>query len=363
MAVTMMQIADRMGLAQGTISRALRDDPLIAAKTRKRVKQLADEMGYRPNRLARQLARGKTDTVTLLAPDLTNPFFSEYLDVLDRHLQKRGYHAIHLCTHHSIQREEEMLGWLPGRYADGAICLCYDEHNQQNYRQLDDKLPLVVRTSKGYDPPPCRFARVEIDEEPSIMELMRHFREMGKTRVGLLTCGTGGATFEHTWDNPALRTYRQAMLAAGLEPDIRRVRMTPQADGVEVFYRAACDLLKTCPEIDALLVRRLMWVPAVYQAIGNAGRRVGEDIAVASYDNPPEAAFMNPAVTVLCEPVQTIARHLADLLLDRIKNPSQPAKTIEVTKQLILRRSTTGRDGETTIIPSTRGNEPRGNET
>lgn len=119
--VTIKDIAERAGLSPSTVSRALSDNPIIKEETRKRVKRLAEQMGYERNELARGLKKGSIGAVGLIVPDITNPFFSEItLGVADA-ARERGYGVILYSTGGDLHGEREYGKLLKGKRINGLI--------------------------------------------------------------------------------------------------------------------------------------------------------------------------------------------------------------------------------------------------
>lgn len=339
MAVTIVDIANSLGVTHGTVSRALRNDVRIAEATRKRVHEAARVLGYQPNRLARQLVRNKTNMLSILVPDLANPFYAEYVKAIDLLVKERSYHLLPLNTHHNVEFERELVNWLPGQYVDGAICLEYDWHNSLSYDHLDCSKPLVVRTWESMSRS-CQFSRVEVNYGQGQKQLIEHLAQRGCKKLGVVVTVTGAGICDVSWDNTLISSYRKAVCGTGIQLDLDCFRLVPLREGMRQYHAQVSDLLKRQPDTDALIVRNISWLPAVYRAIEEANKRVGVDIAVASFDNPPFAEYMNPGVTVVCEPVSKAAAELVRMLMVRLENENAPVESVKVDTELVIRDST-----------------------
>ena len=112
------------------------------------------------------------------------------------------------------------------------------------------------------------------------------------------------------------------------------------AEGLKESYQQTRQLLAAHPDVQAVIVHGANWAPAVYKAIAESGRTVGQDLAVAAFDDPPVVEFLQPALTVVCEPVDQIAAELARMLLNAIEQSDAPAETVKVESRLVRREST-----------------------
>lgn len=339
MAVTIVDIANKLGVSHGTVSRALRDDKQIGEATRKRVRETARDLGYQPNRLARQLVNNKTDMLSILVPDLASPFYSECVKKVDLLVKEKSYHLLPMNTHYDVEREKELINWLPGQYVDGAICLEYDWHNRSNYEHLDLSKPLVVRTWDEMSKH-CPFSRVEIDYHAARKKLIAHLVGQGWSKLGILRPVSGGGQLDLSWDNDQISFYRQAVEDTGIELNLENCRLVPLGGGIQQYYEQTKDLLAKQPDLDALIVHNSPWLPAVYGAIEDSNKCVGRDIAVASYDNPPIAEYLRPGVTVLCEPVDKVTQELVRMLMRKLEDKRSPVEAVKIEMDLIIRDST-----------------------
>ncbi len=340
--VTLKEISKKAGTTESTVSLVLngRKFHRVSTETRQRVEQIAKDLGYIPNRTAQTLAHGKTETIALLVTDLSNWFCSTYTHLLQEVLDPHGYCLFPLETRTQISHEAKLIGWLAQRYFDGAICLEYDWHNCQVYQKLNCRLPLVTRGWKVFDEE-CSFSRVVVNYEVGIRALFKHLHEIGRCRPGILAeVPPGGLEVDR--ENPRYRLYAQMIGEFGMDCPKEWWRPVDLVSGLEQAYHQTKVLLSDHPRIDALIVHSAIWIPAVYKAASEMGRKIGRDLAVAGFDNQPICEYFQPGLTVVCEPVELIAQELGRMLLAGISNKDASAETVELNSQLIIRESTAG---------------------
>jgi LacI family transcriptional regulator len=342
MPTTLRDIAVRVGASEATVSLVLngRQYHRVSQGMRDRIEQVANELNYRPNRQAQLLAGGKTNTVAVLVNRLLNQFFAEYLSVLESDLSAHGLHVVPFETLSRANRAESLLGMIDQRLCDAIIALEYTGDPSQSASRGED-FPLTVRVEEfGKEADPVGQAGVvRIDYKPASDRLFEVFREAGAQKIGLLTDTRHDVTLP-----PAQRSARAkahvAMMRSqrfAFEPT-QCVSLSQESDLVD-WAQATERLLRAEPEIDALLVHNATVIPAVLHQISVMGRRVGEDLAVATYDDPISARWLSGGLTVVREPIAAVAHSLVEATLVRVRNGAEPSRTRHEA-ELIVRAST-----------------------
>lgn len=338
MAVTIVDIANSLGVTHGTVSRALRGDVKVAESTRQKVLEMAASMNYQPNRLARQLVSNKTNTISIIVPNLHNPFYAKYVEVLDDLLLAQGYQVLPLNTHNTVKREKKLVNWLAEQYVDGSICLEYDWHNHGAYMHLDSAKPLIMRRRKA-GLVQCPFSSVAVDYLVAYRKLLEHFVSQGCKELGLVevVCGAGETTLSE--DNYYIRRYRDLLGNIDLKFELSNCCLVRNERSSEELYHQSCEFLKNRPGIDCLVAANMNNLPVLLAAIASCGRRIGEDIAIATYDDSLMCEYWTPGITVVSEPVEEIATQLAEMVLEKLRDPEAEIQTVAVDAQLIVRGS------------------------
>lgn len=342
MATTLRDIAERVGTSEATVSLVLngRQFHRVSAGMRERIEKVARELSYRPNRQAQLLAGGKTKTVALLVNRLLNQFFAEYLSSVESKLSEKGYHAVPFETFSRADRAEELLGMISQRLCDGIVALEYTG-DPATRRSRGESFPLVVRVEEfGHRAEPTSGAgSVFVDYEPATLNLFETFKSVGGTRIGLLT------DTRHDLNLPAEslsargESQRAMLTELGLlSAPTQCVSLSQESDLSEWAY-ATERLLSQEPNIDCLLVHNATVTPAVLHRLAGLGRRVGEDIAVATYDDPISARWLGNGLTVVREPIPAVAESLVRTVLDRIDGRTASDGS-RLEAELVVRGST-----------------------
>lgn len=321
---TLADVAHAAGVSQSTASRALSDSPLVNADTRRRVWEVAGRLRFRPNHLASSLRRGATHTVGLVVPDVGIAFFARALKAAQQALQVGGYHVLVADTDRSADGERGALDRLRAHQVDG----------------------LIVATSGGYEdigvpavffdslPAATGICAVAMDNAGGIGQLVEHLAGVhGHERIGYV--GSGEPV-----GRERLEGFHTALARAGLEPAPERIRLVDLRDG-EVAARAATGELLALEEPPTALVASADTLAAgALRGLRDGGRRVPQEVAVASFDEPVMADLLDPPVTSLDRHDGELGRRAAELLLGALRTGSRAAPEVHrVGMALRTRRS------------------------
>ncbi|GAB2959229.1 LacI family transcriptional regulator [Amycolatopsis acidiphila] len=320
---TISDVARRAGVSTATVSRALNGkstvDPVLVA----RVRAAADELGYHPNGLARNLRRQETAVLALIISDVENPFFTAIARGVEDTAQTAGYSVV-LCNSDENPEKEQRYIDVALQERVAGVVLSPTDVSSSVERLRQRGTPVVA-----VDRPLVECDQVLVDSRLAAREATEHLISSGYTRIG---CVTGPAGVRTADDR--LAGYRDALDAAGRGPRLER-RAEYRASGGR---QATEDLLGDAP--DALLVANSAMAIGVLEALGEAGLRLGRDVGVVAFDDVPWATLIDPPLTVVAQPAREIGAEAARLLLARIGEPATPPVATTLAAHLIERGST-----------------------
>jgi LacI family transcriptional regulator len=337
MRLTIRDVARQLHLSITTVSRALDGYTDVAPETRKRVIETAQQMGYTPNRAARQLRRKRTDTIGYIIPanhaGFADPFFSEFIAGLGDEASAHGYDLLVTTASPASPTEKTIYErWVQGGKVDGMIVnRIYLEDWRLQYL-AEQKMPHV---SLERSLSPLDFVGIEADSFGGFLELVNYLLSRGHTRVAYI----GGAA-ELKIDHDRYKGYLAGLDAAHIIPD---TTLVVRADlTAESGYDCTKNLLKLpSPPTAIICVNDLTAIGAMHAAHEH-GLRVGRDIAIAGFDGIADAAHTQPPLTTLDQPVYAIARRLVMMLMALIHNKSLEARQVKIRPKLMIRESTGG---------------------
>lgn len=331
MGASLHDVARLAGVSPRTVSNVVNDFVHVKPETRARVQAAITELRYRPNVSARRLRQGNTRTIALAVPELSQPYFAELIDFVERAAQERGYTVIATQTGGELARERDILHEFGSHIVDGII-LSALAISVDDLTELRPNVPIVLI---GEQIPPSEFMTVAIDNERALFEATTHLIATGRRRIAAL-----GAYHDPGHRSALLRLngYRRALEAAGLPLDDSLVLYTDvysRRAGRETVLRA----LEADPSIDGVVCFNDVLAIGALRGLADAGRRVPEDVAVTGVDDIDDARYCVPALTTIAPDKSAITTSAVASLLALIDDPSQQLDSVEQSFELVVRES------------------------
>ncbi len=333
--MSLKKLAAHLGLAEGTVSRALNNYPDISQKTRDRVQLAASQLGYRANPLARRLATGVAEAVAYIMPEnhsaISEPFVSQLLTGLGQTLSERGWDL--LVTHFgSAEEEPELLKKLIVSGRVSGVVLSRPLKNDARIKLLQNaNFPFIVhgRSVDSED-----YAWYDVDSKAAFVAAVDHLVALGHARIGFV-----GAPTYYNFAQMRLDGYREAIAANGLTVDPDLIQITELSDdGGEL---AAGDLLDRDSAPTALLCVTDVQALGALAAVRARGMVPGKHVSVIGYDGLRLGRHTNPPLTTMAQPQAHSGRELGDMLLSIIDG-GDPKKFQILRNAELLRRKSDG---------------------
>ncbi|WP_297800224.1 LacI family DNA-binding transcriptional regulator [Arenimonas sp. GDDSR-1] len=332
---TSFDIAYRAGVSQSTVSRALRNSPLVNEETRKRIQAIAKEMHYTVDKNASNLRSQHSDTLAvLLFEDPTsddsqiNPFFLSMIGSITRACSQYGYDLL-------ISFQQASNDWHAdfedSRKADGIILLGYGDYLDYAHRlnKLVEQGTHFVRWGPVLPVQPG--ITVGCDNYLAGREMTEHLLLQGHRRIAFL----GHASERYPEFFERYRGYAEALAQAGITPDaaLQIDAITTEQAGHEAMQA----LLAQGRVCDAVFGASDLIAIGAMRAIQEHGLKVPEDIAVAGFDNIPMANFVSPGLTTVLQDTKQAGELLVKTLIHQINN--EPVSSCMLPAKLVIRRS------------------------
>lgn len=330
---TLRDVAKAAEVHPATASRALNPETrnLVNARTVERVLHVARSLGYRPNPHARTLKTARSATVGLLIPDLTNPLFPPIARGVEDVLSQAGYSAWIVNTDNDESREAAAVESLRDRNVDGFIFATATLQHPVAERLAVDGTPVILvnRRTASSDIP-----SVTPDDAAGVALAMRHLVELGHQRIAHLA---GPQTLSTGLNR--LRAYRHALHDHGLEPDDELV-VVCEAFTEAAGARALSQLLDRGVEFTAVLAGNDLLALGCYDAFAAHGLSCPADVSVVGFNDTPFMDKLHPPLTTVRIPHYEIGAEAARLLLEGLRTPERPARSVLLPLSLIVREST-----------------------
>jgi DNA-binding LacI/PurR family transcriptional regulator len=333
--VSIKDIARAAGVSHPTVSRALRDSPLVSAETKARIKQLAEEMGYSPDARAQSLVRGSTRTVGVVVTTIADPFIAQVVQGIEDAAQKNGYTVI-LCNSHSDpEREISAVETLWSKRVDGVVVTS----SRVGALYLDhlERIGVPVVLINNHNESSGRYTySVSVDNRHGGSLATEHLLQLGHRRIAYVS---GPA--DHSDDLDRWAGYHQALDRAGIPVDPTLVvRGTGRADGGE---RALPTLMALEPPPRAVFCYNDMTAIGLMRAAQAAGLSIPADLAVVGFDDIPFASYVTPSLSTIAQLKVEMGVWAMEMVLALIatSNPiADQFSNLVLEGQLIVREST-----------------------
>lgn len=331
--VTLKHVARVAGVHPATASRALNAETrdMVSRETARRVLAVAEELGYRPNPIARGLKTSRSHTVGVLIPDLTNPLFPPIVRGIQDRLEAAAYTPLIANTDNDADRERADLEAMRARQVDGLIAATAKRHRGLPPGLEDVDLPIVFvnrRLEDGSRP------SVAVDDRAGVRLAVEHLVALGHERIahlaGPLELSTGAARHDG---------FLAAQRDLGLEPDPDLVLVGEAF--VEREGRRLCrELLDRRRDVTAIVAGNDLMALGCYDVLTERGIACPAEISVVGYNDMPFASWFNPPLTTVSLPHYEIGARAAQLLLERMRDPGLRPEQVMLTPELIVRSST-----------------------
>ncbi|MFG2082885.1 LacI family DNA-binding transcriptional regulator [Micromonospora tulbaghiae] len=327
---TLEAVARLAGVSRATVSRVVNGSTTVAEPIRQAVRRAVEELGYVPNLAARSLVTQRTDSVALVLPEAATRVFSDdqvfpgiirgaaqELEAADKQLV--------LMLAGSPAGHERVERYTTGRHVDGVLFASLHGEDPLPGRLARLGIPVVCsgRPLDGADVP-----YVDVDHEGGVSTAVQHLIASGRRRI---------ATIAGPQDMVAgierLIGYRSAITDAGL-PELVAYGDFTRESGTAAMR----ELLAADPELDAVFAASDLMAHAVLRTLREAGRRVPEDVAVIGFDDIETAAYTEPPLTTVRQPIVELGRSMTRQLL-RIAAGEEVEQALVLPTELVLRES------------------------
>jgi DNA-binding LacI/PurR family transcriptional regulator len=323
---TIYTVAKRAGVSIATVSRVLNNSDRITAETRAKVLEAMQELGYRPSAAARGLARSTTETIALLFPEVSGPFFSEIIRGIETEARRHRYHLL-IYGLHGAGQEDQLLTFLSSR-VDGMIL---GSHCGAPYiqRLQEQGVPFVLLNQRLEGQ---AVDSIETSSFEGAYQAVDHLIEHGYASIAFVA---GPASSRQ--NQIRLAAYHQALRDREWTEDPRWI--------VEGHYverggeRAMEVLLALSQPPRAVFAANDQMAIGAIDAIRACGLSVPDDVAVVGFDDLPVAAYIHPALTTVRRSVRESGELAVQLLIRRIEQPTSPAEHVVLPTELVVRRS------------------------
>lgn len=330
--ITIKDIAQHLSLSVSTVSRALVDDKNIRRETKEKVLETARKLGYKPNPVATNLKYGRTNTVGVIVPEMVTPFASQVINGIQSTLYAKGLKVMIAESGEDPKQERENLLMMERFMVDGIIvCLCSYKENQEEYLRLQQaEMPMVF-----YDriPHGLEVSQVLVDDYMKAFFLMEHLIRSGRRRIVHLQ---GPDDVYNSVERA--RGYKDAL--AKFNIPFEKELLVKTAMGFKDGERAADLLIEKGTAFDAVFAFTDTLAIGAMNRLRELGKKIPEEVAIASFSGTVLSTIVYPQLTTVEPPLLEMGKKAAELILEKIKEPQSPNRSVVLDAEIQLRAST-----------------------
>ncbi|MCG8454567.1 MAG: LacI family transcriptional regulator [Spirochaetales bacterium] len=326
---TIKDIAAQAGISYATVSRALNGKYGVSPATRRKVLELAHEMGYRPNAIAQGLVNRSTKTVGLIIPDITSPFYPRVALGIEDTMQQAGF-SVFLCnTNWNPRREQSYLEHLTEKQVDGIFISSMARESREVEQCISRSMPLVYIASIPED---TKQSYVRTDNARGADLAVSHLLAQGRRRIAFI-----GSTQEPLSLEDRLRGYRAALVRENHPIDESLIALGEFRE--QSGYQSIRDMLSRGVIPDGVFAENDLLALGAVQGIQDAGFRVPQDIAVVGFDDIPMASHPDIALSTVHQPKYRIGQNAAEVMLQIFENGTDFTERRVLEPELLIRSS------------------------
>jgi LacI family transcriptional regulator/LacI family repressor for deo operon, udp, cdd, tsx, nupC, and nupG len=316
--ISIEDIARRAGVSHSTVSRALRDSPLISPKVREEIKQLAREMSYVPNSIAQSLLSSRTNTIGVVVTSIADPFFAEVVEGIEQIARSAGLSVLLSASHRDLEQEIAAIDNFYRRRVDG-ILVADSRISKQHTKQLAQiAVPTVLINSQAEEQSEM-FYSVAVDDCLGARLAVEHLVTLGHTSIGYIGVGNRSRS-----NQQRLEGYRMALTQAGLPQITDWVAISDEdytsTSDVATGQQMLAKLVTA--GVSGIFCYNDMVAVGALLACQERGISVPQDLSLVGFDGIALSRYVTPPLTTVRQPMLEIGCHAAQMLLDLLQEKS-----------------------------------------
>lgn len=330
MSITIYDVAREANVSMATVSRVVNGNPNVKPTTRKKVLRTIEELGYRPNAVARGLASKKTTTVGAIIPDISSTFFSELARGIEDIASMYNYNIILSSSDQNKDKELHLINTMLEKQVDGIVFMGGEITEDHISQFKTAQAPVVLAATQDHTE---YLPSVNIDYEAAAFEVTRHLIEGNNAQPAIITGG------DHVQSNGLkYEGYKKAMSEADIEIDdaLVVVNESTYIGGVE----AAAEIIQLEKRPKAVFVTTDEMAVGVIHGLQDHGITVPDDIEVFGFNNTRVAMMVRPTLTTVIQPLYDIGAVAMRLLTKYMNHETVDENTVILPHRIMERDST-----------------------
>jgi DNA-binding LacI/PurR family transcriptional regulator len=331
---TLRDVAKKAGVSHQTVSRVINGSSDVLPGTRAVVEAAIEEMGYRPNAIARSMARGQSHTLACISPNLTDFTFASVIEGAEVEARQHKYFMLSSSASDPEAFQELVVELVGHRRVDGLIVI--NPYADQRFEFIPKDFPLVFVGASAHEKNICS---VSLDDEKVAYEATRHLLDLGHTSIALVT-----GPMEEDCSQDRTEGYRRALSEAGIAFD---ESMVIEGDWSATSGQDALfSFIEQGRVPSAVFAQNDRMAMGVMRAARDANIKVPTQLAVIGVDDMPLSSYFDPPLTTMRQDIPRIGREATRMLLDMIQKKTTETCDLKLNAELVVRQSTSQKGGD-----------------
>jgi LacI family transcriptional regulator len=332
--VTIYDIATQLNISVATVSRALRNDPVVSDKTKKKIFELSEKYGYQTNQFARNLRKQQTNTIGVIIPRLNSYFMAAVIAGIEQVASKSDYNLIISQSSESTERESMNIRTMFNNRVDGLlVSLSFHTNDLSPFEKFAKKNIPVIFFDRT--PQSSTFAHISINNVQAGYEATKHLLAQGRRRIVHVTVSSTESIYRDRFQG-----YAQALAEFSVPLDMNLIYLGDLS--LEAGADAAKYILSFPQRPDGVFVSNDNCAAGCVIGLKALGLRIPEDIAVVGFNDDPVSRIVEPNLTTIHYPGHEMGELAARSLINHLNGASDImlTQTILLRSDLVVRRST-----------------------
>jgi LacI family transcriptional regulator len=334
---TIYDIAKMLNISVATVSRALKDDPVVSKKTKKKIFEVAEGLGYRSNHFARNLRNQRTNMIGIIIPRINSYFMSSVIAGMEKVATEAGYNIIISQSSESVEKEIANAKTMFNNRVDGLlVSLAYDTADLTHFDVFFKKNIPLLFFDRGMDNANC--TNVLIDNKKAAYEATKHLVDEGCRRIVHVTAASRRNLYTDRFAG-----YKQAIAEHNIEYDEQLIIFNNLS--LEAGTETAAKILQLNPLPDGVFVTNDNCAVGCLIALKKAGINIPGDIAIAGFNNDALSTVVEPNLTTVNYPGYEMGLVATRNLVNHLNGIStlDSTNTIVLRSELVVRASSSRR--------------------
>jgi len=333
--IYLKDIAKSLQVSKTTVSLVLNnkgDVHKISKDTQKRILDFARKNNYKPNHLARGLSRGKSETIGLIVPNISDVFYAKIAGCIEKKAKEFGYTVVFSSSNENTETEKELILSMMNRQVDGLI-IASTQQNETDIQQLKNaKFPFVL-IDRHY--PDIDTNYVIVDNHDGVKNVTQYLINLGKEKIGFISIEPKLEAIKQR-----LYGYQDALLANDIQEKKEFIKELNNNNYQQQMKGVIKELVGAPNHVDAIVFSTHYLTASGLRELKAINCKVPDEVAIVSFDELAAFDLVDPAITSVIQPVNEIGNYAVEILVDEIENKGKVKEKKKILEtSLIIRKS------------------------